>query len=232
MGNEEQAKPVPTYKTTAEILRSDPAEIVDFLRRAEARLAISQARLKALRAEEGTYEWAEEYEDVEPSAQDLSKLSNEMLNERVEVLTEQIQQTEQRIETNRRAVNLGLLRKANRAPRCSRLKKGGEPCRAPAVKGQSLCYFHNVAADTTRHPEVQIDVLEDRESMQVTLKQIMEHVVSKRMKPSDAGVLLRAIQIANCVLKPQKPTVELAKRKPPHRETGEDSGVNPQEGRG
>ena len=232
MGNEEQAKPAPTYKTTAEILRSDPAEIVEFLRRAEARLAISQARLKALRAEEGTYEWAEEYEDVEPSAQDLSKLSNEMLDERVEVLAEQIQQTEQRIETNRRAVNLGLLRKANRAPRCSIVKADGQPCQAPAIKDHSCCVFHVRAAETERQEQMQVEVLEGPESMQITLKQIMEQVVGKRMDVRDAAVLLRAVQIAGSTLKrPAVKEEEYARKRPAGTES-ESAWGNPRESAG
>jgi hypothetical protein len=44
-------------------------------------------------------------------------------------------------------------------------------------------------------------VLEDRESLQLALKQIMEHIVSGRIEPQNASLLLRAVQIAGSTVK-------------------------------
>jgi hypothetical protein len=80
------------------------------------------------------------------------------------------------------------------------------------VKGESLCRFHAAAAETKA--AIQIDVLEDRESVQITLKQIIELVASGKMNSRDAAVLLRATQIAGAMLKPAKKMVQPAKGKP------------------
>jgi hypothetical protein len=47
---------------------------------------------------------------------------------------------------------------------------------------------------------MQVGVLKDP-SMQITLKHIMEQVVSKRMDVRDAAVLLRTVRIAGSTLK-------------------------------
>jgi hypothetical protein len=203
MDGEKEAKWMRVSNSEEEVRRmvEDPA----YARQVEAELKELEAELESLGDEEETYEFA----DV-----NLDSLSQEQLKAHAALLDEQLEQAKQRIETNRRAVNIGLLKKANRAPRCTRLKKNGEPCRAPATKGESLCYFHISAAETRRHPEIQIDVLEDRESVQITLKQIMELVAGGKMNSRDAAVLLRATQIAGAMLKPENKMVQPAKGKP------------------
>ncbi len=196
----------------------------EYARQVEAELEQLEAEIESLEDEEDTYEFV----DI-----DLSSLSEEQLKAHVELLDEQIDQAKQRMETNRKAINLGFLKKANQSPRCSRLKKNGEPCRAPAVKGETLCYFHYSAEHTKRHPEIQIDVLEDRESVQITLKQIMELVAGGKMSSRDAAVLLRATQIAGAMLlKPATKVVQPAKGKPARREIDEDSALTPSRRRG
>ena len=136
-----------------ENISGSPQRVPEEVRNVAAELGEREAEIELLEYEEKQYVFADA---------DLNSLSEEQLKAHVELLDEQIEQAKKRIETNRRAVNIGLLKKANRAPRCSRLKKNGEPCRAPAVKGESLCYYHLSAAETRRDPEMQIDVLEDR----------------------------------------------------------------------
>ena len=83
----------------------DPA----YARQVEAELKELEAELESLGDEEETYEFVD---------LDFDSLSEEEVKERAEVLDEQIDQAKKRIETNRRAVNLGLLKKANQTPRC------------------------------------------------------------------------------------------------------------------
>jgi len=213
MDSEKEAKWMRVSNSEEEVRRmlEDPA----YARQVEAELEELEAELEALGEEEETYEFAEV---------DMASLPEEQLKARAALLDEQVAQMTQLIETNRRAVNIGLLQKANKAPRCGRLKKNGEPCRAPAVKGESLCHFHSSAAETKRHAEIQIDVLEDRESVQITLKQIMELVATGKMNSRDAAVLLRATQIAGAMLKPEKKMVQPAKGKP-----AQGLGVNAEE---
>ncbi len=184
----------------------------EYARQVEAELEQLEAEIESLEDEEDTYEFV----DI-----DLSSLSEEQLKAHVELLDEQIDQAKQRMETNRRAINLGFLKKANRARRCSIVKADGQPCRAPAIKDQSYCVFHARAAQTQQQVQMQVGVLEDPESMQITLKQIMEQVVSKRIDLRDAAVLLRAVQIAGSTLKRAalKTDVGDASKRPPRAAT-------------
>ena len=59
-------------------------------------------------------------------------------------------------------------------------------------------------AKQANYPETQIDVLEDRENVQITLKQIRELVAGGKGNSRDAAVLLRATQIAGAILKPEE----------------------------
>ena len=224
MGIEEEAKPE-SCKTTPSILppgNLSSNEIVAGLGKAEAELVSTEAKLKALETEEKTFEWAKEYADVEHANQDLSKLSDEMLQQQSEVLAEQVEQAQKRVETNRRALKLGLLKKANQAPRCSHVKDNGDPCRAPAKGGEVLCVFHARAAKTEEGPTLKVEVLENPEGVQIAVKQIMERVVGKSIDQRDAALLLRAVQIVGSTFKSNKPGS--SKRKPVRRESSEASG--------
>ena len=68
-------------------------------------------------------------------------------------------------------------------------------------------------AKQSNYSETQIDVLEDCENVQITLKQIMELVAGGKMNSRDSAVLLRATQIAGAMLKPEKKVVQPAKGK-------------------
>ena len=114
--------------------------------------------------------------------------------------------SKQRIETKRRAAKLGLLKLANQARRCAHLKNNGEPCRAPAMGNREFCVFHTRAYDCETNQRIKVGFLEDRSSIRLVLKQIMEQVLTGRIPPRTAALLLRGTQIANGVLKSRKST--------------------------
>jgi hypothetical protein len=143
-------------------------------------------------------------EEVPVTIEDLRAFSDEELRQQAEVLLGQLELVKKHKELNRRAVNLGLLKIANQSPRCSHLKSNGEPCRAPAMRNRLFCIFHSRALDTQNEQRLKVQVLEDPESLQLTVKQVMEQVVSGRMEPQTASLLLRAVQIANSTLKPKQ----------------------------
>jgi hypothetical protein len=122
---------------------------------------------------------------------------------------------------------MGLLKLANKAPRCSYLKSNGKPCRAPAMGNRLHCVFHTRSIDNQEDPKIRVEVLENRESLQLTVKQIMEQIVSGRIEPQQASLLLRAVQIANSTLKPNH-RAQVGKRKPARSQTGNEWG-NPEE---
>lgn len=142
-----------------------------------------------------------EFEEVPLSDEQMEALSNEEIDAQINLLQERIDHRERGNELDRKAVNLGLLRLANQARRCSHLKSNGKPCRAPAMGNNLFCVFHGRALDTNDGQALKVTVLEDRESLQLALKQIMEHIVSGRIEPQNASLLLRAVQIAGSTVK-------------------------------
>lgn len=107
---------------------------------------------------------------------------------------------------------MGLLKLADQARRCSVLKSNGKSCRAPALGNTAFCVFHGRAHNGRKQPGIDVNLLENRESLQLTVKQIMEQIVTGYMKPETASLLLRAVQIANSTIKPRRTVV--ARRRP------------------
>ncbi len=215
MDGEKEANRAETHGSLELVM--DMAEASDEEAKVEAGLKERKAEVQSLEHEENTYEFA----DV-----DLDSLSEEQLKAHVDILDEQIDQAKKRIETNRRAVNLGLLKKANRAPRCTHLRSNGQPCRAPAMGSSSFCVFHTRAVDTELNKEkMRIGVLENPESVQIAVKQIMEHIINGKVDARDAALLFRGVQIAGSTFKAVKDgKVQAAKSKPPRSEADEGWG--------
>lgn len=189
----------------------------EYARKVQAELKELEAEIESLDEEEERYEFA----DV-----DLDSLTDDQLKAHAALLDEQIAQAKQRIETNRRAVKLGLLKLANQAPRCTLIKNDGEPCRAPAMGERLFCVFHSRGYDCETNQRIKVGFLEDRASLRLVLKQVMEQVLSGRIDAQTAAVLLRATQIANGVLKKRKSTHQQRK---PVRTATQRSQRNPEE---
>jgi len=95
--------------------------------------------------------------------------------------------------------------------RCEHIKTNGTQCGSPALRGKHFCYFHKRWRDTrvvlnanrARRSRAVIDmpVLEDANSVQVSLMQIMRLILSGRVEPRTAGLLLYALQTASSNLK-------------------------------
>ena len=158
----------------------------------------------------------------------MEALSEEELQEQIDLHEERIELAERQKELDRKALNLGLLKLAQQAPRCSHLKSNGKPCRAPAMGNRLFCVFHSRALETQDNPRINVTVLEDRESLQLTVKQIMEQIVSGRIEPQNASLLLRAVQIANSTFKSRRDRER--RRKPAGCETSARG--NPEENSG
>ncbi len=201
MNNEQEAKPAKKQSSLDEVKRM--VEDPEYARKIEAELEQVEAELESLEDEGDRYELVNV---------DLSSLSEDELKAHIELLDEQIEQAKQRVETNRRAEKLGFLKLANKARRCAHLKNDGKPCKAPAMGQREFCVFHTRAYDCETNQRIKVGFLEDRASLRLVLKQIMEQVLTGRIDAQTAAVLLRATQIANGVLKKRKST--LAQRKP------------------
>ena len=92
--------------------------------------------------------------------------------------------------------------------RCQHIKVNGTQCGSPALRRNSLCYFHKrfhderikLTADRARRrrPAIfELPVLEDANSIQVALMQIMRLLVAQQIDGKTAGLLLYALQTAS-----------------------------------
>jgi hypothetical protein len=92
-------------------------------------------------------------------------------------------------------------------PRCEHVKINGTQCGSPALKRNHFCYFHKrwqetrivLNANRARCGRAALDlpVLEDANSIQVSLMQIMRLILSGQMDTKTAGLLLYALQTAS-----------------------------------
>src|SRR6059058_3543934 len=97
-----------------------------------------------------------------------------------------------------------------RVPRCQHIKTNGTQCGSPAMRNGEYCYFHRRWRMTTvdlslnaHHvtTEFVLPVLEDADSIQITLGQIMRMIVCRQVDTKSAGLLLYALQIASANLR-------------------------------
>ncbi len=92
-------------------------------------------------------------------------------------------------------------------PRCEHLKVNGTQCGSPALRRNHFCYFHKrwqetrivLNANRARRGRAALDlpVLEDANSIQVSLMQVMRLILSGQLEPKTAGLLLYALQTAS-----------------------------------
>ncbi len=92
-------------------------------------------------------------------------------------------------------------------PRCEHLKVNGTQCGSPALRRNHFCYFHKrwqetrivLNANRARRGRAALDlpVLEDANSIQVSLMQVMRLILSGQLDPKTAGLLLYALQTAS-----------------------------------
>jgi len=90
--------------------------------------------------------------------------------------------------------------------RCQHIKVNGTQCECPALRRNRFCYFHkrhheeriqlNVDRARRRPAIVELPVLEDANSIQVSLLQIMRLLVAGQIDGKIAGLLLYALQTA------------------------------------
>jgi hypothetical protein len=95
--------------------------------------------------------------------------------------------------------------------RCEHIKTNGTQCGSPALRRNHFCYFHKRWRDTRvvlnanrarrRRAVIDMPVLEDANSVQVSLMQIMRLILSGQVDPRTAGLLLYALQTASSNLR-------------------------------
>src|SRR5271166_3104056 len=99
---------------------------------------------------------------------------------------------------------------ANYPDRCQHLKINGTQCGSPALRRNRFCFFHKrfqderirLSADRARRNTTFIlPVLEDADSIQIALMQVMRLLVSGQIEHKTASLLLYALQTASTNLR-------------------------------
>jgi hypothetical protein len=95
--------------------------------------------------------------------------------------------------------------------RCQHLKINGTQCGSPALRRNRFCFFHKrfqderirLSADRARRGVATfvLPVLEDANSIQITLMQVMRLLVSQQIDHKTASLLLYALQTASTNLR-------------------------------
>ena len=95
--------------------------------------------------------------------------------------------------------------------RCQHLKINGTQCGSPALRRNRFCFFHKrfqdqqikLTADRARRGVATfiLPVLEDANSIQVALMQVMRLLVSQQIDHKTASLLLYALQTASTNLR-------------------------------
>lgn len=88
--------------------------------------------------------------------------------------------------------------------RCQHIKVNGIQCGSPAKRNEMHCYFHeqcrlmsrHINMKYTEHGIIQLPTLEDANSIQLGLAEVMRLLVSKQTDHPTASLLLRALRTA------------------------------------
>ena len=94
--------------------------------------------------------------------------------------------------------------------RCQHLKINGAQCDSPALHRRRFCFFHNRIQEETlklardkrrRSGTIFLPILEDANSIQVALMQVMRLLVTQQIDHPTARLLLQALRLATTNLK-------------------------------
>ena len=86
--------------------------------------------------------------------------------------------------------------------RCQHVKVNGIQCGSPALRGRRFCYFHSrPQLKPARESAFEFPVLEDANSIQVALMQVIRAIADNQIDCKRAGLLLYALQTASFNLK-------------------------------
>ena len=96
-------------------------------------------------------------------------------------------------------------------PRCQHIKFNGLQCGSPALKDHRYCFFHNRWRDKQLNfltgkglhgiHSFTLPVLEDANSIQIALSQVMHLILARQIEPKISGQLLYALQTASANLR-------------------------------
>lgn len=88
--------------------------------------------------------------------------------------------------------------------RCQMRSPNGDPCRMPAVYGETCCHYHKVMGKTPitggdeflPYNHIYLPRLEDAASIQAAISEVCELMLHRRIEPKEASALFYAMQVA------------------------------------
>ena len=89
-------------------------------------------------------------------------------------------------------------------PSCQHVKANGSRCQSPALRNENFCFFHRHTRERARRQflaqrsglKLQFPVLEDPESIQIAIGDVLNALVSGRIDHKSAGLMLYGLQLA------------------------------------
>ncbi|HEY2170552.1 MAG TPA: hypothetical protein VGJ30_13060 [Candidatus Angelobacter sp.] len=91
--------------------------------------------------------------------------------------------------------------------RCQRLGRNSKQCKAPAMKGQEICYKHEAQAGAERRraamrARFKLPPLKDLKTVQQAIRDVAHELIADRIDEKTAGELLDRLQRASLRLRP------------------------------
>jgi hypothetical protein len=91
--------------------------------------------------------------------------------------------------------------------RCQRLGRNGKQCKAPAMKGQDVCYKHEAQAGAERRRAAmqvrfKLPPLKDLKTVQQAIRDVAHELIAGRIDEKTARELLDRLQRASLRLRP------------------------------
>ena len=83
---------------------------------------------------------------------------------------------------------------------CRHIKPNGVRCKSPALRGHAFCYFHSRLHSASRisvMDDLKLPVPEDPGAIQIAISQVFDALLSSRLDPKRARLLLAGLQIAS-----------------------------------
>jgi hypothetical protein len=90
--------------------------------------------------------------------------------------------------------------------RCQTFRRNGERCKAPAIKGDSLCYKHAQEADLEQRRQdmrqrFALPPLRDLKTVQASLGELTKAIIEDRIDEEYAAELLQKLERASIALR-------------------------------
>jgi hypothetical protein len=92
------------------------------------------------------------------------------------------------------------LERADRSPRCEKVREDGTVCGCPQMKGYRYCYAHERMLEM-RSSKLELPALEDANAVQMAIMRVQKALIDDEISEKKAGLLLYSLQMASSNLK-------------------------------